>query len=65
MIPAQKPTPPNKNPNRAGARGNTLTADPGRQLRRQKLNCSEIQRACDAFLLTRIPGWRIMNHGGR
>jgi hypothetical protein len=59
------PTPEPPASKSRASRGNVLTPDPGRALRREKWNMAEFNRACDAFLLARVSGYRLMNQGGK
>lgn len=47
----------------ANTRGNIRHPSPGIR-DASVINCAEISRACDKFLLARVPGYRIMNYGG-
>lgn len=50
---------------KSNTRGNSTMRDPGvtRHIS-SAINCAEINRACDAYFLRTIPGYRVMNIAG-
>jgi hypothetical protein len=50
---------------RKNSRGNSLSPDPGKGRVSSPVNCHEIDKACDAFLAARVPGYVITNFMGR
>ena len=50
---------------KSSSRGNSLSPDPGKRLITSAINCMEIGKACDAFLESRVPGYRLMSFSGR
>lgn len=50
---------------KANTRGDIRALGPGANRHTSStINCAEINRACDAFFIRTIPGYRVMNIGG-
>lgn len=60
-----RPVAPANNRPKSNTRGNVLKREPGitRHIS-STINCDEINRACDAYFVRTIPGYRVMNIGG-
>lgn len=53
-----KPTAP-----KSTSRGEVTCYDPKPRYISSTINCAEINRACDAYFIRTIPGYRVMNIG--
>ena len=53
-----------QNKAKASTRGRANSPEPGTRFITSSINCAEINRACDAFFVRTIPGYRVMSIGG-